>query len=256
MMSEHKYCKQDFLKDYPEWKRKKDPLIVRYIFRPISFYFSSFCANHDISANEVSVFSVFIGLGGCILFLFGSYSLGIVGACIILLWLLLDCIDGNLARTIGHQPFGDFVDALSSYTLVAFIGVSIGTMVFRCGGLFVEQGNPICIIVGAIASTSDTLMRLAYQKYRSNRIELEEKGIISKENDIVKDHDSVNSLLVRIEMELGMAGVLPVAILVASIFGALDIVILYMFFYYTGSSLVMISKYVKKAMTYKSIRID
>ena len=49
-------------------------------------------------------------------------------------------------------------------------------------------------------------------------------------------------------MELGIAGILPLAILLATIFKMLDIVVLYCFAYYFLSFLVSLLVYVKKAI--------
>ena len=124
------YTAQFFRDNLPAWKRRKDPIMVKIFCRPVSFYISSFCANHGISANSVSIFSTFIGILACSMFLFGRWEFNIIGALLIFLWHILDCVDGNLARCVKAQPFGEFVDAESSYTLVAFLGVSLGMSVF------------------------------------------------------------------------------------------------------------------------------
>lgn len=129
------YTAQFFRDNLPVWKRRKDSLPIKIFYRPVSFFTASFCANHGISANSVSVFSTFVGLIACVMFLFGRWELNIIGALLISLWLILDCTDGNLARCVKAQPFGEFVDSESSYTLVAFLGVSLGMSVFlRTGG--------------------------------------------------------------------------------------------------------------------------
>lgn len=50
-------------------EEKKDAFVVQKFYRPLSFYGSSFAANHGISANTVSYFSVIVAIIGCILFL-------------------------------------------------------------------------------------------------------------------------------------------------------------------------------------------
>ena len=125
-----KYTVHFFRDNLPSWKRRKDSLPIKIFYRPISFYTASFCANHGISANTVSVFSTFVGILACSMFLFGRWEFNIIGALLISFWGLLYCTDGNLARCVKAQPFGEFVDAESSYTFVAFLGVCIGMSVF------------------------------------------------------------------------------------------------------------------------------
>ena len=215
-----KYTAKYFKDNMPEWKRKKDAFVVKKFYRPISFYGSSFAANHGISANTVSYFSVIVAIIGCILFLFDSKGLCICGAVLFSVWSWLDCVDGNLARSVRKQPFGEFADSMSSYILVGLMG-------------------------------SDSLMRLIYQKYKNTEKELSEKGVLEIENDLRKDHSKVGSFRVRIEETLGIGGILPLLILLATIFNGLDLVIFYCFVYYGGSAVAVIiilaTKAIKKA---------
>ena len=121
-----KYTAKYFKDNMPEWKRKKDAFVVQKFYRPLSFYGSSFAANHGISANTVSYFSVIVAIIGCILFLFDSKGLCICGAVLFSVWSWLDCVDGNLARSVRKQPFGEFADSMSSYILVGLMGSAMG----------------------------------------------------------------------------------------------------------------------------------
>ena len=247
--SSYKYTPSSFKENLPEWKRKKDPVTSRLIYRPLSFVTSSFLANHKISANTVSYFSIFIALASCILFVIPNRICNILGAICVNLWLLSDCTDGNIARSVKKQPFGGFADSVSSYILVAFLCTSISLAVYFDGGYFIGEKNIWVVFLGCLASTGDTLMRLVYQKYKSSEKELVDKGLIELENDVRTDKTQTNSLLVRIESDFGVGGILPIFILVGTIFNILDIVVLYCFMYYFLSSVVMIIKYIKKAIT-------
>ena len=103
-------------------------------------------------------------------------------------------------------------------------------------------------MIGALASSSDSLMRLIYQKYKYTEIDMADKGIVKIEKDVRTDHNQVGSLRVRIEAELGVGGILPLAILIATVFKALDIVVVYCFLYYGLSFVLATLIYVKKAI--------
>ena len=47
-----KYTAKYFKDNMPEWKRKKDAFVVQKFYRPLSFYGSSFAANHGIKPEE------------------------------------------------------------------------------------------------------------------------------------------------------------------------------------------------------------
>lgn len=242
------YTGREFWKDLPEWKRKKDCTLCRYFYRPLSFFVSAWCANRKISANTVSYFSIFFAVLGCICFITPGYYWHLAGAVLFNIWYLSDCVDGNIARSIKKQPFGDFADATSSYILVGFMGASIGYAVYNDGGYFVEPGCVLLVLLGSLGTTSDTMMRLIYQKYKNSERALQDKGVLQIEYDQRIDENATSSLLVRLEEWLGIGGYLAFLILIAAIFNALDLIIIYCFCYYGGSFVLMTLKYCMKAI--------
>lgn len=243
-----KYTAKYFKEGMPEWKRKKDPVLSRIFYRRVAFSVASFAANVGISANTVSYFSAIIGVIACLCFLPISHVSHIIGAVLINFWLILDCTDGNLARSVKSQPFGEFADGISSYILVGLMCTMMAVAVYFEGGVFVSAGSPWIILIGAVASSSDSLMRLIYQKYKNTEREMADKGIVKIENDIRTDHSQVSSFRVRVEAELGIGGLLPLAILIASVCNVLDIIVIYCFLYYGASCILASLIYVRKAI--------
>ena len=187
-----KYSPKYFRDNMPEWKRKKDPPLSRIFYRPLSFVFSSLFSNLGITANDVSYFSIIVALSSCVMFLIQNHVCHIIAAILTNIWLLFDCIDGNIARSVKKQPFGEFADGISSYILVAFLCTSMGISVYFSGGAIVDKHCIWIVLLGALASTSDTLMRLIYQKYKSTERELADEGIIEIENDNPKINININ----------------------------------------------------------------
>ena len=231
----------------PDWKKKKDPILVRYITRPISFYISAALANIGVTANDVSYFSGWVAIAGACCYLFNSHEMNIIGAILVFLWLLLDCVDGNMARSVRRQPFGDFADAISSYILVGIIVTFIGYAAYNEGGMIIPAGQPWIILIGALGSSADTMMRLIYHKYQENERQLVDENILPSNKDIFKDHSKVGDWKVRLNMELGIAGLLTILIVFGSIFSFLDIVVIYCFCYYGFSCLGTYFLFVGKA---------
>lgn len=244
------YTAKYFKDGMPEWKRKKDPVLSRLFYRRMAFYLAAIVANMGISANTVSYFSALVGVAGCLCFLPQIHWMHITGAVLINFWLILDCTDGNLARSVKRQPFGEFADGISSYILVALMCTMMGVSAYHAGGLLVPRGCVWIVLIGALASTCDTLMRLIYQKYRNTERDMADKGIVKLENDIRTDHNQVGSFRVRVEAELGIGGLLPIAILIASIVDALDLIVVYCFLYYGFSCVVALLVYVRKAINH------
>ena len=249
-----KFTVKYFKDNLPEWKRQKDSFILKHFIRPLSFAGASVCAKCGIQANTVSYISCIVGLLACVLFLPISHASHIAGAIIINFWIFMDCIDGNLARCVKKQPFGPFADGISSYLLVGFMCTCIAFAVYFEGGYLFQAGNPWIILLGALASSSDTMMRLIYHKFEHSRQELIQMGVMPDIADQHTDIKNVGDWKTRIEHELGLDGILPLFILVCTIFQVLDIVVLYCFFYYGGSfvlsSLMFVNKAIKAANQY------
>ena len=256
MDNKSKYTVKYFHDSMPEWKRKKDPFVLRYFIRPLSFVGASICARMGIQANTVSYLSCIVALFVFVLFLPNNYLCHILAGVLVNVWIFMDCIDGNLARGVKKQPFGDFADGIAGYFLLSFICLGMSWAVYREGGFFITPGNPIIIMIGAFASIIDPLMRLIYQKYNYNQMVLEEKGIMPKEVDIMKDHNQVGNWKIKLIMVLGVSGIQPMLILLCAIFKTLDIAVAYCLvinlpqFLYSCYSYV--GKAIKNAKLYQS----
>jgi len=220
--------------------------LSKVFYRPVSYVTASLAAKCGIQANTVSYWSYLVAVIGCVCYLFNSYTWNIVGAAFINLWLVFDCTDGNLARAVRKQPFGEFADALGSYLQVGLMGACIGVAAYNQGGVIIPQGCVWVVLLGALASSADSLMRLAFQKYKAVERTMCDMGVIEEVKD--EKRNDASSLRVRIENELGIGGILPFAILLATIFRALDLIIIYMFCYYGLSFLVAVSLLVKRAI--------
>lgn len=249
-----KYSPKYFKENMPEWKRKKDPILPRVFYRPVSFMLSSIVAQFGIMANTISYFSTIIAMIACICFVIPNFVVNIIGAILINVWLLLDCIDGNLARSVKKQPFGEFADAISSYILVGFMCTAMGISVYFNGGLFVEKGCIWIVLCGALASSCDSLMRLIHQKYKNTERELIDQAVINVEAKSKTDGSHSASRIERLEEALGVGGDLPLFILLATIFKALDVIVLYCIAFYGGAFVLATLLYVSKAI--KKSRVE
>lgn len=240
-----KYTIKYFKSNFPEWKRKKDSILVRYFFRPISFLTASICANLKINANAVSIFSIFIALCSGGLFLINNHICHIVGACLIAVWMILDCTDGNLARSVKKQAYGEFVDSCSSYCLIAFLFVCVGMACYNDGGLLIPVHNNWIIFAGAMASITDPLARLIYHKYLSDPA----SEVASKEEGSELSKSSIRKLQDRIDKEIGLNGIFIPFAIISAIFNWLDIFVLFYCAFYAlqflATTLYLILKSIK-----------
>lgn len=248
---EHKYTAKYFSERLPEWKRKRDPIVVRTFFRPLSFPCSAIFSNMGLTANDVTIISIIVALIADTLFFMAktSRAMGVAASILISVWLLLDCSDGNMARSVRKQPYGEFLDALGSYILVAFLGVGLGRYVFYNGGLVLTAGSITPIFVGTCSSIFDLLMRTTHQKYIVTGLEYsnkqEEKADDSAKNTFTKIKD-------RVQLELGIGGILPPIILVCAITNTLDLVSIYLLLYNGLSCVFIVLLYIHRTMKLKN----
>lgn len=159
-----KYTPEFFKDTMPDWKRKKDPIIARYIHRPLSFVFSSIFVELGLTPNQVSFISLIIAFITCVLFASEKTVILIIAFLLMNLWSITDSADGNMARSLGGKPFGDFIDATSSYFLYGMMFLPLGYSTYLTGGAFFQRGDAILIVIAAITGSADTMTRLFFQK--------------------------------------------------------------------------------------------
>jgi phosphatidylglycerophosphate synthase len=98
-------------------------------YRPVAFLFVRTVYKTEITPNSISIAAIFMGItAGCF------YSLGQplyfkIGAFFYLLFNILDCSDGQLARLKKTgTPVGRIIDGISDYiaTIAVYLGIAVG----------------------------------------------------------------------------------------------------------------------------------
>lgn len=114
----------------------EDWLDYHYV-RPFSYLWACLFAKLDIHPNTVTILSMIIGAGSCVLFAHGCYFYegmeGLIYNLIAILLLcyadVLDCTDGQLARMTGKKsPLGRILDGAAGF--VWFVPIYLG-IVYR-----------------------------------------------------------------------------------------------------------------------------
>lgn len=101
----------------------------------------------------------------------------------------------------------------------------MGIAVYFEGGILFKAGNPWIIHIGALASSSDTMMRLVYPKYNNAARKLSDQGIIERERDFRIDGEPKDTLMTVVDREFGL-GLIIVIILLSALFKVLDIALI------------------------------
>jgi phosphatidylglycerophosphate synthase len=202
-----------------------------YVARPLSFPLTALCLRLGISANQATGLSVGFFGAGALLLAFGSPGAALLGALLVNAWLVVDCIDGNIARYTGTaSAYGGFADAVSGY-------VVLGSVCFSAGlGAFAEPSQTLlgqwlgwgrselvfAIVLGAWASLAALWIRLVYQKWQNTfpeaggaRHDLLPSGPDGRPSPLARAARFGNNLL-------NVSGLLLPLLLLATALGALD----------------------------------
>jgi phosphatidylglycerophosphate synthase len=204
---------------------KSDALWTRFVLRPLSFPLAWLFIKLGFSANQVTYFSIICTLSGTGLFLSGSESLAVAAAVLFNVFALLDCVDGNIARARpGENPYGQWIDALGGYISYTAVFISMGVFVEIQAGLL-ELDWVDFVFVGAVAATTNLLIRVQHQKYDNIR---------PQAPDNAEDEQS-NSIKKSMSRNAGITGFLMPLVFLGTVFSALDIVLIGYAVFYTSS---------------------
>ena len=236
-----KYSYQQILESLPVKKNSNSSWWVKLWVRKVSFFFTWIFINLGFSPNGVSVLSIFVSLAACALFMAPAKWAVILAAALINFWLVLDCVDGNIARCRKVKTvYGEFVDDIGGYYTVAFVYLAIGVCAYHSGGVWFGQHNMWLIVLGGVSSVCDILARLIHKDYEhftdKTLTEEERKEKNSRESYEVTDKKSLSYVRRRIGKELGISGTFMLLSIVCCIFNAYDLMTLF-YFLFNGAAL-------------------
>ncbi|MHC1768786.1 MAG: CDP-alcohol phosphatidyltransferase family protein [Verrucomicrobiia bacterium] len=129
-----------------------DGWVDRHFNRPLGRVLSKGLVRTAVSPNQVSLFATLVGLGSGWLFAVGTAQAALVGAIVLQLSAVLDCIDGDLARALYKQSaLGKWLDIVGDQ--VVHIGVFLGIAV----GLWRSGSTAPVLLLGAVAAAGVVL---------------------------------------------------------------------------------------------------
>ena len=158
------YSWGEIVRSLPKKKNSKSSLWVKWIIRKLSFPFTFLFINLGFSAWGASVLSIFVALAGCAALCVDSALWRVVGVVLVEFWLVMDCVDGNIARVKKtSSPMGGCIDAFSGYFITAFVFFSVG--VAACYSTRFAEHAGLWVAMGGLSSAFGLLARLIHQKY-------------------------------------------------------------------------------------------
>ena len=243
-----RYSYKKIVESLPVKKNSNSSWWVKLWVRKASFPFTYLFINLGFSPNAVSVLSIAFVLSACAGYAISTPASIITAVVLINVWLILDCVDGNIARCRKRKTtYGEFVDDIGGYYTVAFIYLAIGLCAYNTGGVLTEAANKWIIVAGGVASICDILARLInkdYVNFSKNR------------SDYVQDDyrtESKHSLSYvrrRVGKELGVSGMFMPLTIICAIYNAYDLMV-WFYLLFNGFALLSTSViYIYKADKY------
>ena len=235
------YSYSQIVESLPKKKNSKSSLWVKTVVRKLSFPVTWLFINCKCSPWMASMISVVVAVAGSILLCLDNEACRIIGVCLIQFWLVLDCVDGNIARVKKQSSeFGEFVDALSGYYVTGFVFVGIGTAAYHTTTIF-EDYSLWLIVIGGITAVAGLLARIIHQKYTYTIM------VTSGNTDAIPEHEvdnkkSAQRLRSRMDKELGISGLFMPFLIVACVFHLYDVMILF-YLLFQGLGMVAITTY-------------
>ena len=150
--------KRSYSRDKMAKEKKLDP-IGYLIYRRISFHLTPIFLTASLSANAVTLIGLFLCLLLPVVSVFGGAFAYLYVALLAFSCLVLDYIDGNIARTTGSsQPLGQYLDSFSGKVYWVLLYASIGLLLQYGKGLsrFLDEGS---VTIGILAALLDVLGR-------------------------------------------------------------------------------------------------
>ncbi len=126
-------------------RRDRNPM-MDYFFRPISFLLTPAVVKLGFSPNQVTYFGGGFGIASLVMFALGGQGPWVLGVALFNVYLLMDAVDGNVARVTDRATYlGKFLDGAIDTLIVSLLPAGIGL------GLYIETDRFVWFIVGAVS---------------------------------------------------------------------------------------------------------
>lgn len=249
-----KYSMKDITSSLTKKKNSRSSLWVQLWVRKVSFPVTYCFINAGWSANQVSVLSWFLIFSAAVCLCINNFWWMFVGVILTNFWLVLDCVDGNIARVKKVKTFmGDFFDAVAGYGPFSFTTLALGIAAYNTSFLIPEEYKFWLIVIGGLGAMCNLYMRLVHQKYLNCFFAA--KQILGEHDEITlkdtEDKKSFAYIREQIDKNLGVSGLFMPGLFVALFTNTFDIMVTFYAFYYVVSFLAICIIYCRNAASFE-----
>lgn len=250
-----KYTMKDITSSLTKKKNSRSSLWIQLWVRKASFPVTYVLINSGWTANMVSLLSWFVVAAGAICLGIDSFGFRLAGVILTNFWLILDCVDGNIARVKKVKTFmGDYYDAVAGYGPFSFSTIGIGMAAYHTSRFVPENLKYLLILVAGIAAMSNLYMRLVHQKYLNcyfaGQSRLGEYEEVTLED--TWDKRSFAYIREQIDKNFGVGGIFMPWLFVSLFTNSWDIMLACYALYYIVSFIAISVIYCRKATRYET----
>jgi hypothetical protein len=165
-------------------------------------------------------------------------------------WLVLDCVDGNIARVKKTKNFmGDFYDAIAGYGPFSFTTLGMGMAAYNTTKILPSEYAWVLILIGGVGALANLYTRLIHQKYL-NCYFVGQKELGALEEITLKDTENKRSFAYireQFDKNFGVSGLFMPWLFAALFTNTFDIMLVCYALYYVVSFLAICVLYCARA---------
>lgn len=155
------------------------------LYRPLAFLFVKGIYRTPVTPNQLTMVAMVLGVIGAICYARGTPPMYVAGGVLCLLYDVVDCSDGQLARMKKNgTPFGRILDGVADYVVSISIYVGIGI------GFASSSSNPALYWTLTVAAGVSAALLSAWLDFYRNRyldITLRRVSVLEKEQQAFAD---------------------------------------------------------------------
>jgi hypothetical protein len=166
-----------------------------FIYRPLAFLLVKAIYKTNITPDNLTLGAIVLGLTGGFFYTFGLHHTSVIGAIFYILFIILDCSDGQLARLKKNgTKIGRLLDGIADYIVVAaiYVGVAIGYSN--------KDGQPTTMLtLLALSGVSVIIQSLLVDYYRTRFLDI----VLSRTNTFEDGINEYRTEYVKIKDQKG-----------------------------------------------------
>lgn len=106
-----------------------EELLDLIFYRPLAFLFVKAVYKTNLTPNQITTIALIVGMIGGVFYFFNTYLAISIGAFLLIVYDVLDCSDGMIARLKKNGTFfGRILDGIADYfvTITVYLGIGFG----------------------------------------------------------------------------------------------------------------------------------